>query len=97
MDIENRELKGSNPSLRKVFLLNNKTTNTMSTQRAVNHTKQSQLFSSRKLNLVTLFLFFGILFFSSKSFAQNLENESRIIEYLGEERYFELTKKIQLI
>ena len=36
---------------------------------------------------------FILLFITSGSFAQNLENESSIVEYLGEERYFELTQK----
>ena len=47
----------------------------------------------KKTNILTsLILFIGIIIFSSHSFAQSLENESSIIEYLGEEKYNEYTQ-----
>ncbi len=41
----------------------------------------------KKINFVNIFLFIGVLFLSVQSFAQNLKNESCIIEYLGGEKY----------
>jgi len=43
--------------------------------------------TSKSNFISSLLLFFGVLFFSTFSFAQNLENENEIIEYLGMEKY----------